>query len=63
MCHEIERIHAQIWLPIKNGEVAEDEHLSIGGPDGINLVPRLIDHWQGRAAVCWHEEKLERISG
>jgi hypothetical protein len=61
MCHEIERVHAQICLAIKDGEVAEDERTSIGRPVGINLVPRLIDHCLGRAAVCRHKEKLERL--
>src|SRR5271156_5245557 len=63
MCYQIERVDSQICLPIKKGEVTEDERMSIGGPVGINLVPRLIDHCQGRAAVCRRKEKFERLPG
>src|SRR5580704_1975699 len=61
MFREIKRIDSQVCLPIENREVTENERMPIGGPVGINLVPRLIDHCQGRAAICRHKEKLERL--
>ena len=46
----------------KTGKWLKTKRSSIGRPVGINLVPRLIDHCLGRAAVCRHKEKLERLA-